>query len=129
MLFPSTLQPKPKEKRIIWKSMVPRRLEMIKKHSKWILTNEKFVLEHLANGSEITPEKIEPILEECTTEEQNNLWRYVRFIGSIPYSEYVGRRLRFLIRDNSLPNKPVMGIAALGSSIMQLRDRDEWIGW
>lgn len=123
------LQPKPREKRIIWKSMVPRRLEMIKKHSKWILDNEKFVLKHLVNGSEIYPEKIEPILEECVTEEQNTLWRYVRFIGSIPYSEYVGRRLRFLIRDNSFPNKPIMGIAALGSSIMQLRDRDEWIGW
>lgn len=109
--------------------MSPRRLEIINKHAKWITANEDFALEHLTDGDQIIPDKINPILEECVTEKQMTLWRYARYVGSIPYSEYVGRRLRFLIRDNSLPNKPIMGIAALGSSIMQLRDRDEWIGW
>lgn len=122
-------QPRTEEKNKIRKSMLPRRLEIIKKHAKWILENEAFALEHFVNGEDIIPEKIKPFLEECTTKQQMTLWRYARYTGSIPYSEYVGRRLRFLIRDNSLPNRPIMGIAALGSSVMQLRDRDEWIGW
>lgn len=125
----SALQPQPREKRKIWKSMLPRRLEVIKNHANWILKNEEFALKHFADGKDIVPQMIEPVLEECKTEEQMALWRYARYTGSIPYSEYVGRRLRFLIRDRSLPNRPVMGIAALGSSIMQLKDRDEWIGW
>lgn len=123
------LQPVAPEKISIWKSMMPRRLEIINEHSSWILENEKFALEHFADGRDINPARIDPVLEECTTTEQMTLWRYTRYTGSIPYSEYVGRRLRFLIRDYSLPNKPIMGIAALGSSIMQLRSRDQWIGW
>lgn len=129
MLTYTGLQPKPIEKQKIWESMLPRRLEVIKKHSIWIKQHEKFALEYFANGKDIVTDKIDPVLEECTTEEQMTLWRYARYTGSIPYSEYVGRRLRFLIRDNSLPNRPLMGIAALGSSILQLKDRDEWIGW
>ena len=34
-----------------------------------------------------------------------------------------------MIRDNALPGKPLIGIAALGSSIVHIPDRDKWIGW
>jgi hypothetical protein len=34
-----------------------------------------------------------------------------------------------LIRDAAARNHPVIGIAALGSSMAQLTERDEWIGW
>lgn len=110
-------------------AMSGRRLELINSSAAWILRHEPFVLDQLANGRDIRPEQIDPLLEECTTEEQHGLFRYCRFMGSLPYSDYVGRRIRFLIRDNSLPNKPVMGIAAIGSSLIQVSARDKWIGW
>jgi hypothetical protein len=37
--------------------------------------------------------------------------------------------MHFLIRDANLPNKPIIGLAAIGSSLMQITSRDEWIGW
>jgi hypothetical protein len=41
----------------------------------------------------------------------------------------VGRRIKILIRDRALPNKPIIGIAALGSPIIHIPERDEFIGW
>jgi hypothetical protein len=37
--------------------------------------------------------------------------------------------MAILIRDRSVPNHPVIGIAALGSSVVQQSVRDSWIGW
>jgi len=73
--------------------------------------------------------KISPIIEVCETQKQHNIFRIFRYYWSSPYSEYVGRRIKLLIRDDALPNKPLIGIAALGSSIIHIPDRDDWIGW
>ena len=40
-----------------------------------------------------------------------------------------GRTMVFLVRDRAAANHPVMGIGALSSPIMQIRERDSWIGW
>jgi len=37
--------------------------------------------------------------------------------------------MAFLIRDRAVPLHPVIGIAAIGSPIVQIRERDTWIGW
>jgi len=37
--------------------------------------------------------------------------------------------MQFLVRDRACVNHPVIGIGALSSPIMQLRQRDSWIGW
>ncbi len=34
-----------------------------------------------------------------------------------------------LVRDRAAPFHPVIGIAALGSAIVQIKERDDWIGW
>ena len=34
-----------------------------------------------------------------------------------------------LVRDRAAPFHPVIGIAALGSPIVQIKERDDWIGW
>jgi hypothetical protein len=60
---------------------------------------------------------------------QLDIFRLFRFYWSSPYSEYVGRRIKFLIRDEGLPSRPLIGIAALGSSIIHIPDRDLWVGW
>lgn len=58
-----------------------------------------------------------------------DIWRYFRHTWTTVYQSTPGRNLSFLVRDAAAPNHPVIGIAALGSSIVQLRVRDEWIGW
>lgn len=58
-----------------------------------------------------------------------DVWRYFRHTWTTVYQSTPGRNLSFLVRDAAAPNHPVIGIGALGSSIVQLRVRDAWIGW
>jgi hypothetical protein len=58
-----------------------------------------------------------------------NIWRYFRHTWANPYNSVPGRSLMILIRDAAAENHPVVGIAALASSAVQLGIRDEWIGW
>ena len=83
----------------------------------------------MADGKLVWESSIEPVIEVCETQSQLDTFRFFRFYWSSPYSEYVGRRIKLLIRDNALPQKPLIGIAALGSSIVHIPDRDTWIGW
>jgi len=110
-------------------TLQPRRLELIRAADGWIRSNEDKLLPFFAQGELLNIDHIKPELEVCDTQEQAALWRYVRYLGAIPYSDYVGRRIRFLIRDAGHPNRPVMGIAALGSTILQCSPRDHAIGW
>ncbi len=40
-----------------------------------------------------------------------------------------GRSMMILVRDAAVENHPIVGIAALGSSMAQQTQRDRWIGW
>jgi hypothetical protein len=116
-------------KEVIRASMDIKRQEQILKHSDWLNNHLHLAQENLAAGSQVLESKINPVIEVCETQEQFNLFRVCRFYWSSPYSDYVGRRIKLLIRDSALPNKPLIGIAALGSSIIHIPERDEWIGW
>lgn len=58
-----------------------------------------------------------------------DIWRYFRYTWSIPYKSTPGRNVFYLIRDAAQPYHPVMGIAALGNCVLQLTNRDNYIGW
>jgi hypothetical protein len=58
-----------------------------------------------------------------------DIWRYFRYTWVTPYKVLPGRSISILIRDAAAPNHPVIGIAALGSSVAQHTVRDKWIGW
>jgi Domain of unknown function (DUF4338) len=59
----------------------------------------------------------------------SDIWRYFRLTWvNVPRS-VPGRSMMVLIRDAAAPNHPVIGIAALGSSVVQSELRDNWIGW
>jgi hypothetical protein len=58
-----------------------------------------------------------------------DVWRYFRHTWTTTYQSTPGRKMFFLVRDRAAPNHPVVGIGALGSAIVQLSVRDEWIGW
>ena len=86
-------------------------------------------MQYFANGDEVDPLSIKPEIEFCETQLQHDIFRYARLHWSMPYSDYVGRRYRILIRDGSLARRPIIGIAALGSALWALGPRDDAIGW
>lgn len=58
-----------------------------------------------------------------------DVWRYFRYTWALPYRSVPGRSLMLLVRDASIKPHPVIGIASLASSAVQISVRDEWIGW
>ena len=58
-----------------------------------------------------------------------DIWRYFRHTWVSTYKSLPGRSMMILVRDAASPCHPVIGIAALGSSMAQQTLRDEWIGW
>jgi hypothetical protein len=117
------------DKETIKMTMLNKREEIISNNRKWINKHIEFARKNLANGYDVLTSKIEPIFEVCETRNQHSLFRIFRYYWSSPYSDYVGRRIKLLIRDKGLPNKPVIGIAALGSPIIHIPERDDFIGW
>ena len=58
-----------------------------------------------------------------------DVWRYFRHTWTNYYATTPGRTMALLVRDRAAPFHPVIGIAALSSAIVQISERDEWIGW
>ena len=80
---------------------------------------------------------ISPYLQFVTADERcehtgfrlSDIWRYFRFTWLTPVHSVPGRNMMILIRDAAVKSHPVIGIAALASSIVQQHERDVWIGW
>lgn len=58
-----------------------------------------------------------------------DIWRYFRHTWTNEYLTVPGRTMMILVRDRAARNHPVVGIAALASPVVQLNNRDHWIGW
>lgn len=117
------------DKEVVRKAMVFSRNEIIAANEMWIKNHIHLAHQNLASGKAVLESKIIPRIEVCETDASKNIFRLFRYSWSSPYSEYVGRRIRLLIRDDGIQGSPVIGIAALGSSIIHISERDEWIGW
>lgn len=94
-----------------------------------IALNQNWLRQHLpmylplfANGSEIVPKHVDPVLIEVTTKQHHDLFRMARLLWSLPYSRGYGRRLRFLIMDRS--NCKLIGLLALQSPPLDFPARD-----
>ena len=59
----------------------------------------------------------------------SDIWRYFRLTWVNAYRSTPGRSMMVLVRDAAAPHHPVIGIASLGSAVVQQTKRDEWIGW
>ena len=116
-------------KKIIKKSMNVSRRQILEKNNEWIKKHIDLAKKNLAQGRDVLKSKILPRIEVCKTEKQHSIFRIFRYYWSSPYSEYIGRRIRLLIRDDGIDSSPIIGIAALGSSIIHIPARDKWIGW
>lgn len=94
---------------------------------------------HSNNGwTEALRKVVDPYIQvirspECTCSQTGlpllQMWRYFRHTWTNQYTTVPGRNMMFLVRDAAAPFHPVIGIGALSSPIMQLRERDRWIGW
>jgi hypothetical protein len=104
------------------------RAAAIERASDGLKRHEDRLLQFFANGPEINPATIQPALREVTPgSEEELLFRYARLHWSIPVSAGYGRRLRFLVFDES--NGKLMGLFGLGDPVFAIGPRDRWIGW
>ena len=95
--------------------------------------------QHLNNGwADALSKLVDPYLQFVTSEDAAcsftglrlmDVWRYFRHTWTNQYTSVPGRTMLFLVRDRAADHHPVMGIGALSSPIMQIRERDSWIGW
>lgn len=69
------------------------------------------------------------VTDRHTGMDLHDIWRYFRYTWLTPYNSVPGRNINFLIRDAAREHHPVMGIASLASSMMNLKKRDQHIGW
>ena len=90
--------------------------------------HESWLIERIANGGDVVPERISPeLIQVRQNSKEELLFRYVSLHWSIPVSSGYGRRLRFIVIDRS--NDKLIGIIGIGDPVFSLKDRDSWIGW
>lgn len=83
---------------------------------------------YFANGDDVNVPLIRPRIELVLGNTwQSNLFRLASCYWSVPVSQGYGRRMRFLVWDDS--NGKLIGIFALGDPVFNLKARDELIGW
>ncbi len=75
-----------------------------------------------ADGAELVPLEINPVLVEVRENWHRDLFRLARLTWSLPYSRGYGRRLRFLIMDQA--HNKLIGIVGLQSPPLDFSARD-----
>ena len=101
----------------------PARLTELARRQDWLRRNIPRYLPFFAEGNEVVPEKIEPVLVEVEEKWQHDLFRLARLTWSLPYSKGFGRRLRFLVIDAH--NDKLIGILCLQSPPLSFPPRDK----
>lgn len=105
-----------------------QRDDRIKSNGEFIKRATPDLLGFFADGADINPETITPRLERISAgTEQSDLFRLASLTWSVPVSNGFGRRLRYLVWDQS--NAKLMGLLAIGDPVFNLRARDQLIGW
>lgn len=59
----------------------------------------------------------------------HDIWRYFRHTWSNAYATVPGRSMPLLVRDAATPHHAVIGLAAVSSPVVQIAERDTWMGW
>ena len=97
-----------------------------------LIGDKHFLIQQIKNGQRVCDPYIQPVTGErdaLTGYKLSDIWRYFRFTWSIPYKTMPGRNLFYLVRDRLQPHHPIIGIFALGNSVLNLTVRDDDIGW
>lgn len=94
----------------------------------WLRSRIDRVIGHFAESSEVDVRQVRPVLAPVRSSTwESDLFRAATLLWSVPVSRGYGRRMRYLVMDES--NKKLMGLLALGDPVFNLRSRDAWIGW
>ena len=105
-----------------------QRLEKLQKNNHFLTKRLAILRGHFATGADINPLTIRPRIELVQGNTLGSeIFRLATFNWSVPVSDGYGRRMRFLVWDES--NGKLIGIFALGDAIFNLKARDEYIGW
>lgn len=100
----------------------------LRRAKKGLFRHQEILLKRIANGTDVVPQKIKPRLVRVEANSEDELlFRYISLHWSIPVSSGYGRRLRFLVVDES--NGKLIGAIGLGDPVFSLRARDTWIDW
>lgn len=59
----------------------------------------------------------------------HDIWRYFRHTWSNAYATVPGRSMPILVRDAATSHHSVIGLAAISSPVVQIAERDSWMGW
>jgi hypothetical protein len=99
-----------------------KRMELEKRQD-WLQRRLANYLPFFADGDEIEPAKVKPVLVEVDKKWQYELFRVARLTWSLPYSKGFGRRLTFLVMDEH--NGKLIGILRLQSPPLSFPPRDK----
>lgn len=97
-----------------------------------LIGDKQFLIQAIQIGGRICDPYIQLVTnkrDEHTGYKLSDIWRYFRYTWSIPYKTMPGRNLYYLVRDRLQPYHPIIGIFALGNSVLNLTVRDDDIGW
>lgn len=97
-----------------------------------LIGDKNFLIRQIQQGQRVCEPYIQLVSNERdkhTGYKLSDIWRYFRYTWSIPYKTMPGRNLFYLVRDRLQPYHPVIGIFALGNSVLNLTVRDDDIGW
>jgi hypothetical protein len=83
---------------------------------------------YFANGSDVDLDKFSPeIVPVNTNSVEAALFRLTTLLWSVPVSRGFGRSVRFIVIDKA--NNKLIGLLGLTDPVLNLRTRDDWIGW
>lgn len=95
--------------------------------AEWLTTHEATLLDHFADGSDVVPSLIDPVVTPVRTPQDADLFKFATLQWSVPVSSGYGRRTRFLVRDRF--NGKLIAVFALGDPVIAQGARDSAIGW
>ncbi len=105
-----------------------QRRERLQAEREFIVEHWPLLRGYFANGSEVDPSRVAPRLELIQADTwQSDLFRMTALTWSVPVSQGYGRRMRFLVWDES--NSKLVGLIALADPVFNLAVRDKHIGW
>lgn len=115
-------------KEVVRRLHAPQRVQVLENCSELVTKRLPMLKQHFAAGADIEVAKISPRLERVQSRTwQSDLFRLASLSWSVPVSSGFGRRLRFLVWDDS--NGKLIGILAIGDPVFNLSVRDKFIGW
>ncbi len=122
------LVPPGEDKETLRKMHLSHRRDRLRISSELIVQTLPALLPRIANGAQINPDKLKFSLQKVEPNtEESRFFKVASLSWSVPVSNGFGRRLRYLVLDES--NGCIAGLIAIGDPVFNLNARDNLIGW